>query len=81
MSTLESAICFTLIIFVLSLLILFPVDICADTLSDANESIEDVLDTEDQYISPEQLNTFLTGISENYRIIYGTFAREVLNEE
>lgn len=80
MSTVESAISITLVFLVLCALIIMPISICSQALNDANSSIEDVL-TEDGFITPEQLNTFLTGISENYRIIYGTIVEEVSNEE
>lgn len=81
MSTLESAICFTLVLFVLCLLIVMPMQICIDTLDCTNTAIEDVLDDNDGFISSERLNTFLVGISDNYRIIYDTVIGEVVDEE
>ena len=80
MSTLETTIVITLVMLVLTGLIVLPAGLCADTITDAQEAIEDVLD-EDEMISPERLNTFFTGISENYRIIYGAIAGEVSDEE
>ena len=80
MSTLETVIVISLVMFVLTGMIILLAGMCADTLSDAQEAIEDVL-TEDDLISAERLNTFFTGISENYRIIYGTITEEVSDEE
>ncbi|MCQ2515644.1 MAG: hypothetical protein MJ094_02135 [Saccharofermentans sp.] len=80
MSTIETAISITFVFVVLCALILMPISISSRALDDANISIEDVL-FEDEFLSSEQLNTFLTGISENYRIIYGSIVEEVTNEE
>jgi len=80
MSSLETAICYTVVLLVLSALILLPMKLCADTLFDANSAIEDVLDDTDGFISAERLNTFLVGLSENYRIIYGTILGEADDE-
>lgn len=80
MSTLETAIVISAVMLVLSGLIIFPADLCARTLSDAREAIEEVLE-DDGLISAERLNTFLTGVSENYRIIYGAIVGEVADEE
>ena len=43
--------------------------------------MEDVLSREEDDMSPEGLNTFFTGISENYRMIYGALLGEVPDEE
>lgn len=80
MSTLETTIVISAVILVLSALIIFPAQLCAEALTDAQAAIEDVL-TEDDLISPERLNTFFTGISENYRIIYGSIVGKVSDEE
>ena len=81
MSSLETAIVFSVVLTVLSGMIILPAQLCADTLSDAREAITDVIEPDADIISPERLNTFLTGISENYRIIYGAIAGEVSDEE
>ena len=80
MSTLETTIIISAVMLVLSALIILPAQLCAEALTDAQEAIEDVL-SEDDLISPERLNTFFTGISENYRIIYGSIVGEVSDEE
>ncbi|MBR4493296.1 MAG: hypothetical protein IKP14_01175 [Clostridiales bacterium] len=80
MSTIETAVVITLVMLVLTGMIVLPARMCADTMNDAQDAIEDVM-TQDELISPERLNTFLTGISENYRIIYGAFIEEVSDEE
>ena len=80
MSTLETTIVISAVMLVLTALIIFPARLCAEALNDAQAAIEDVL-TDDDLISPERLNTFLTGISENYRIIYGSIVEEVSDEE
>lgn len=81
MSSLETAIVFSVVLTVLSGMIILPAHLCADTLSDAREAIIDVIEPDEDIISPEKLNTFLSGISENYRIIYGAIAGEVSDEE
>ena len=81
MSSLETAIVFSAVLIVLSGLIVLPADLCARTLSDAMAAIEDVYERDSDVISPERLNTFFTGISENYRIIYGSILEEVSDEE
>ena len=80
MSTLETTIVISAVMLVLSALIILPAQLCAEALTDAQDAIEDVL-SEDDLISPERLNTFFTGISENYRIIYGSIVEEVSDEE
>ena len=80
MSTLETTIVISAVMLVLSALIILPAQLCAEALTDAQVAIEDVL-SEDDLISPERLNTFFTGISENYRIIYGSIVGEVSDEE
>ena len=64
MSTLETTIVISAVMLVLSALIILPAQLCAEALTDAQDAIEDVL-SEDDLISPERLNTFFTGISEN----------------
>lgn len=81
MSSLETAIVFSVVLTVLSGMIILPAKLCADTLSDTREAISDIIEPDTDIISPERLNTFLTGISENYRIIYGSIAGEVSDEE
>lgn len=80
MSTLEATIVITSVMIVLSGLIVMPAKLCAETIDDAESAINDVLE-DDNIMSAERLNTFLTGISENYRIIYGTLSAEVSDEE
>ena len=80
MSTLETTIVISAVMLVLSALIILPAQLCAEALTDSQDAIEDVL-SEDDLISPERLNTFFTGISENYRIIYGSIVGEVSDEE
>jgi hypothetical protein len=80
MSTLETTIVISAVMLVLSALIILPAQLCAEALTDVQDAIEDVL-SEDDLISPERLNTFFTGISENYRIIYGSIVGEVSDEE
>lgn len=80
MSTLETTIVISVVMLVLSALIILPAQLCAEALTDAQDAIEEVL-SEDDLISPERLNTFFTGISENYRIIYGSIVGEVSDEE
>ena len=81
MSTLETAVVFTAVMIVLSGLIVLPAHLCNDTLAEAQNAVEDVLSREEDDMSPEGLNTFFTGISENYRMIYGALLGEVPDEE
>lgn len=80
MSTLETAIVFSAVMLVLCGLIVLPADLCAKTVIDVREAYEDITDYPEDSISVEGLNTFLTGISENYRIIYGAFSSEMSGE-
>ncbi len=81
MSTLETSIIFSLVMLVLSGLIIGPAKLCAETITDDREAMEDILDGNSEIMSPERLNTFFTGISDNYRIIYGAVVGEVADEE
>ena len=81
MSTLETAIVFSTVMLVLCGFIVLPADLCADTINDASRAIEDVVNVDRDTLSQEKINTFLTGISENYRIIYGTILGEASDEE
>jgi hypothetical protein len=81
MNTLETAVVFTALMLVLSGLIVMPANLCNDTLFEAREAVDDVLQKEDEEISQEGLNTFFTGVSENYRMIYGFIAGEGSSDE
>lgn len=89
MSTLETAIAFTVIITFLTFLIVCPEELALRSIEDVKAGgeeigffIEDSSLMESKEIggcdsyntSPEKLCTYLTGISDNYRIIYGTIA-------
>ena len=69
-STLETAIVITAVIFVLTSLVIIPAEVCVDCRRSAVDAVEDISDGTEG-ISSEQLNTLLTGLSENYRMIYG----------
>ena len=77
MSTLETSIVISTVMIVLSGLIILPARLCAGTITDARSAMEDVITSDSDLISPERINTFFTGISENYRIIYGALTGEV----
>ncbi|MBO6192943.1 MAG: hypothetical protein J6O00_02050 [Clostridiales bacterium] len=81
MSTLETSIVFTFVLLVLSGLIVVPAILCADTAADSRYITDEVLNDYEDLISPERLNTFFTGLSENYRIIYGSLSGEAADEE
>ena len=89
MSTLETAIAFTVIITFLTFLIVCPEELALQSLEDVKAGSEEIgfyiyddslMDSRDiggnesYNTSPEKLCTYLTGISDNYRIIYGTIA-------
>ena len=81
MSTLQTSIVFTFVLLVLSGLIVVPARLCADTAADSRYITDEVLNDYEDLISPERLNTFFTGLSENYRIIYGSLSGEAADEE
>lgn len=87
MSTLESAITISLILLMLSFMIAAPEAVALDSFDAAKHGGIELFDMEkDREIiysnvvdgatcydtSPEKFNTFLTGLSDNYRLIYGT---------
>ena len=80
MSTLETAIVFSCVLLVLSGLIILPAGLCVKASVDADAAVTDIME-EEADVSPEELNTFLSGISDNYRIIYGALLGEVSDEE
>ncbi|HAW16414.1 MAG TPA: hypothetical protein DCW41_06915 [Clostridiales bacterium] len=94
-STLETAVVFSTVLIILTFLITAPMLICGDIrdeflvlleeqeqYTDNGELIreEDMGGYDLRDVGSERLNTFLTGISENYRIIYGTLG-EMFDEE
>ncbi len=81
MSTLETALVISAVMLVMTGMIILPADLCAKAAGDAVLAVNDVIDGDPGIISAERLNTFLTGISENYRIIYGSLIEEALSEE
>lgn len=79
-STLETAIVISAVIFVLTALIIFPADVCVSCHEATGLAVQDVTDGTEG-ISSEQLNTLLTGLSENYRMIYGGISDALTEEE
>ena len=89
MSTLETAIAFTVIITFITFLIVGPEELALQCIEDVKAGqkeigffiedgglmeSKDIGGNESYNTSPEKLCTYLTGISDNYRIIYGTIA-------
>ena len=87
MSSLESAICFSLILVLLAFMIAGPESVALDSFQCAKDGGNELFYMEkDRDVlcenkvrgavcydaSPEKLCTFLTGISDNFRLIYGT---------
>ena len=99
MSTLESAIAFSLILIVLAFMITAPESIALDSFECAKDGGNELFYMQqddgvayENYVSgitcydtsPERLCTFLSGISDNFRIIYGSvfeFAKEEADGE
>lgn len=79
-TTLESAVVIATVITVITMFIVIPASFCADTYSDYTQAREEILE-EDRYISQEALCTFITGLSENYRMIYGGIRDAIGSEE
>ena len=80
MSTLETAIVFSCVLLVISGLIILPAELCVKASADADDAVTDIME-EGADVNPEELNTFLSGISDNYRIIYGALLGEVSDED
>ncbi len=87
MSTIESAIVFSLILFLLTFMITGPEAVALDSFECAKDGGNELFymerDREVVYenivggavcydASPEKLCTFLSGISDNFRLIYGS---------
>lgn len=99
MSTLESAICFTLILVMLSFMITAPQALALESFDCAKDGGNELyyMERDKEIIykntvkgavcydaSPEKLCTFLTGVSDNFRLVYGSvfeLAKEEANEE
>lgn len=90
-ASIENAIVMSAVILIISALIVLPFQMCSDTYSGFCRISEEIsYHGEDDEIvssrnvgaysscdvSPERLCTFLTGLSENYRIIYDTIAED-----
>ena len=89
MSTLESAIVFTLVISLLTFMVTAPESVAMSAVDDCRHGFEecafqnrDIKLLNDRKIgsavsydaSPEKLCTYLTGLSDNFRLIYGKAA-------
>ena len=89
MSTIETAIAFTVIITFLTFLIVCPEEVALECIEEVRYGDKEIcfyiddcglMDSkeiggnESYNTSPEKLCTYLTGVSDNYRIIYGTIA-------
>ena len=89
MSTIETAIAFTVIITFITFLIVGPEELslrCLEAVKAGQQEIgffiddgglmesSDIGGNESYNTSPEKLCTYLSGLSDNYRIIYGTIA-------
>ena len=85
-STIETAIVFTLVLLIIVTLITGPERVCLDSIGDLKSGIRELeIELEDSEVaafyevngvnisdtSPERICTFLTGISDNFRLIYG----------
>ena len=99
MSTLESAICMSLILIMLAFMITGPESVALDSFECARDGGNELFymekDKEILYknsvsgsvcydTSPERLCTFVSGISDNFRITYGVvfdLSREASDEE
>lgn len=99
MSTLESAICFSLIILLLSFMITGPEAIALESFDVAKDGGNELfyMEADDEVISkntvrgvicydtsPEKLCTYLTGLSDNFKLVYGAvfdLSQEAPNEE
>lgn len=88
-STIETALIFTVVLLVLSILITGPEDICLESLDDCRNGIQEVgFMLQDERISsvvkigdvkvcdcsPERFCTYISGLSDCYRIVYGSIS-------
>ena len=69
MSTLESAIVFSLVISLLTFMVTAPESVAMSAVDDRKIGSAVSYDA-----SPEKLCTYLTGLSDNFRLIYGKAA-------
>ncbi|MBP5261663.1 MAG: hypothetical protein J6Z43_06020 [Clostridiales bacterium] len=90
-STLETAIVFSLVITALCILVLGPEDICLESLEDCGYGMDEIsFQIMDGAVasfckvdgikicdcSPERFCTYISGLSDSYRIIYGAAAED-----
>lgn len=90
-STLETAIVFSTVLFVLAALIVMPADLICGSVDDVSDGFEELVfhsgntdvvnssvigGTDCTDVSPERVCTFLTGISQNFRMITGAFTED-----
>ena len=95
MSTLESAICFSLILIMLCFMITGPQALALESMECAKDGGNELyyMERDKEIIykntvkgsvcydtSPEKLCTFLSGVSDNFRLVYGSVF-ELLKEE
>ena len=69
-STIETAIVFSIVFTVICMFIVFPLDLCGEAYSSYCLSCEDIDDFYSDKYNSQDFNFMLTGLSENYRLIY-----------
>lgn len=79
-STLETAIVFSTVFIVICIFIVLPLSVCGDAYDNFVEGSEEISNYYDSDYNAQSFNFMLTGISENYRMIYGTLG-DILDEE
>lgn len=79
-STLETAIVFSTVFIVICIFIVLPLSVCGDAYDDFVKGSEEISNYYDSEYNAQSFNFMLTGISENYRMIYGTLG-DILDEE
>lgn len=72
-STLESALVFPVIILFIICLTVWPVHTVRNAYCDLSNGAEEIdeRNVSDTGLCTEELNTFLSGVSDNYRMVYG----------
>lgn len=71
-SSLETAIVFSTIFVIICFFIVVPLEFCGFAYNDFCDGCDELEDYYYDEYSAQDFNTFVVGISENYRLIYGS---------
>lgn len=69
-STLETAIVFSSVLLIICAFILLPLNVCGSAFEDVKDASHELDDYYDTSYNAQDFNFMVTGLSENYRLIY-----------